>query len=286
MRADGEQGEEDRRRRARLGRCRPDQVGREVQRDGRRKAEHDQQDDEPDAQQVVAKLLGGDDAPAGVRHAAFEAVLDRRPRLALDRGVDGGQRRSFGPPSGRGPGDRLPLQSGGLTGGARPRSDRYRPARARPAGGRSGAGRARLPRRGCPGGRGLLGRRGGRGHATCPCPRRGTSTDSTDGIALSVVLARSTSAGVGSSSPTSMTAVPSPNWRRELVDGPDPDQPARREDPDPVADGLDLGQQVARQHDREATLVDEPAQQLEDLDHADRVDRRRRLVEDQQVGST
>ena len=34
----------------------------------------------------------------------------------------------------------------------------------------------------------------------------------------------------------------------------------------------------------EAALVDEPAQQVEDLDHAERVDRRRRLVEDEQVG--
>ena len=69
----------------------------------------------------------------------------------------------------------------------------------------------------------------------------------------------------------------------QLLDRPDPDEPAGGEDADPVADRLDLAQQVARQHDRQTPLVDELAQQVEDLDHADRVDRRRRLVEDQQV---
>ena len=83
-----------------------------------------------------------------------------------------------------------------------------------------------------------------------------------------------------------MTAVPSPNGGRQLVDRPLPDQPAGGEDPDPVADRLDLGEQVARQHDREATLVDQPPEQVEDLDHAERVDRGRRLVEDQQVRAT
>ena len=80
-------------------------------------------------------------------------------------------------------------------------------------------------------------------------------------------------------------AVPSPNVRRQLVDRPMPDQPAGREDPDPVAHRLDLGQQVAGQQDRDAALVDELAQQLQDLDDADRVDRGGRLVEDEEVGS-
>ena len=81
-----------------------------------------------------------------------------------------------------------------------------------------------------------------------------------------------------------MIARPVTELGGQLVDRPDPDEAARGEDPDPVADRLDLGQQVAREHDRQAALVDQPAQQVEDLDDADRVDRRRRLVEDQQVG--
>ena len=71
--------------------------------------------------------------------------------------------------------------------------------------------------------------------------------------------------------------------RGQLLDRADPDEPAVGEDADPVADRLDLGQEMARQHDRQPALVDQPAQQVEDLDHADRVDRRRRLVEDEQV---
>ena len=47
---------------------------------------------------------------------------------------------------------------------------------------------------------------------------------------------------------------------------------------------LDLVEQVARQEDRHPALADEPAQQVEDLDDAERVDRGRRLVEDQDVG--
>ena len=81
-----------------------------------------------------------------------------------------------------------------------------------------------------------------------------------------------------------MTAVPSPNVRAQLVDRADADEAAGREDADPVADRLDLVEEVAREQDREAALVDEPPQQLEDLDHAERVDRGGRLVEDEQVG--
>ena len=55
-----------------------DLVGRGVQRDDRRQAEHDQQDDEPDAQEVVAELLGRDDAPAAVRHAQLATRLRGR----------------------------------------------------------------------------------------------------------------------------------------------------------------------------------------------------------------
>ena len=69
----------------------------------------------------------------------------------------------------------------------------------------------------------------------------------------------------------------------QLRDGALPDEPPRGEDPDPVAHRLDLGQQVAREHDREAAFVDELAEQVQDLDDAERVDRGGRLVEDEQV---
>ena len=87
-------------RRARLGRRRPDLVGGEVERDRGREAEHDQQDDEPDAQQVVAELLGGDDPPAGVGHAASDAVAlgglaSARPAASTGRAVA----LMLGPPS-------------------------------------------------------------------------------------------------------------------------------------------------------------------------------------------
>ena len=70
----------------------------------------------------------------------------------------------------------------------------------------------------------------------------------------------------------------------ELGDGSEADQPTGGEDADPVAHRLDLGEQVAREEHGHAALADEIAQELEDLDHADRVDRRRRLVQDQDVG--
>ena len=72
----------------------------------------------------------------------------------------------------------------------------------------------------------------------------------------------------------------------QLFDGPDADKASGGEDADPVADALDLGEQVARQQDRQTAFVDEPAEQVEDLEHAERVDRGRRLVEDQQVRAT
>ena len=71
---------------------------------------------------------------------------------------------------------------------------------------------------------------------------------------------------------------------RQPGDGPLPDQPAGGEDADPVAHGLDLGQEVAREQDGQAAVVHERAQEVEDLDHAERVDRGGRLVEDEDVG--
>ncbi len=70
---------------------------------------------------------------------------------------------------------------------------------------------------------------------------------------------------------------------RAVGHGPLPDQPAGREDPDPVADRLDLVEQVAREQDGHVPLRDQLAQQVEDLGHAERVDRGRRLVEDEDV---
>ena len=72
--------------------------------------------------------------------------------------------------------------------------------------------------------------------------------------------------------------------RRQFLDGPLPDEPARGEDADPVAHRLDLREQVARQEDRQAVVTAERLEQLEDLLDADRVDRGRRLVEDEDVG--
>src|SRR3990172_4436098 len=70
----------------------------------------------------------------------------------------------------------------------------------------------------------------------------------------------------------------------ELGHGPDADELAEGEDADAVADGLDLVEEVAREEDRDPPLVDELAEQPEDVLHADGIDRRRRLVEDQDVG--
>ena len=117
-----------------------------------------------------------------------------------------------------------------------------------------------------------------------PLPSGGASTDSTDSIPLQR-RARPLDVGRRRQLESDLDdGGPVTELGRELVDGPDPDEAARREDPDPVADGLDLAQEVAGEHDRQAALVDEPAQQLEDLDDADRVDRGGRLVEDQEVG--
>ena len=85
------------------------------------------------------------------------------------------------------------------------------------------------------------------------------------------------------SNPASTWAVSSPNRVGELVHRPLPDQPAGREDADPVADVLDLVEEVAREEDRHLPLPDERPEQIEDLGDAERVDRGRRLVEDQDV---
>ena len=118
-------------------------------------------------------------------------------------------------------------------------------------------------------------------HARLPGP--GASTDSTSGSARSAVAARSTSAGVGELELDLDDRRAIAELGGQLRDGALPDEPTGGEDPDPVAHRLDLGQQVAREHDREAAFVDELAQQVQDLDDAERVDRGRRLVEDEQV---
>ena len=72
---------------ARLRGERADPVGREVQRDRGGEAEHDQQDDEPDAQEVVPELLGGDDPPARMRDARSARRSRRRRRAAASSGA-------------------------------------------------------------------------------------------------------------------------------------------------------------------------------------------------------
>ena len=78
-----------------------------------------------------------------------------------------------------------------------------------------------------------------------------------------------------------MRAGSSPNRAASSATVPDADELAGGEDADPVADRLDLVEQVAREEDGDAALADERPEQVEDLDDADRVDRRRRLVEDE-----
>ncbi len=204
------------------------------------------------------------------------------PAVAL--GGDG-RGAHWRPPAGRAPGGRLPFQPGGLDRRALDRGavDVVERRHDRPER-RQAEARARPRRRGCPAGRGPRHRPGGRGPATSRCPPAAPRPTRPTRSPRSAVPARSTSAGVGSSSPTSMIAVPSPNWAASSSTVPTPISRPGGEDPDPVADRLDLGQQVAREQDRQPALVDEPAQELEDLDDAERVDRRGRLVEDQQVG--
>ncbi len=72
--------------------------------------------------------------------------------------------------------------------------------------------------------------------------------------------------------------------RGQLLERALADEPARGEDADPVAHRLDLVEQVAGQQDGQAALVGQPPEQVQDLDHAERVDGRGRLVEDEQVG--
>jgi hypothetical protein len=70
----------------------------------------------------------------------------------------------------------------------------------------------------------------------------------------------------------------------QLLQGPLTDESTGGEDADPVAHGLDLVEQVAREQDGQATLMGQAPKQVEHLDHADRVDGGRRLIEDEQVG--
>ncbi len=115
-------------------------------------------------------------------------------------------------------------------------------------------------------------------------PSRGGSTAVTDAIArqdgrgpLDVGRRGQLEFGLDDGAPVAERAG-------QLGHGPDADQAPSREDPDPIADRLDLGQQVARQHDRQAAFADEAPQQGEDLVDAQRVDRGGGFVEDEQVG--
>ena len=67
----------------------------------------------------------------------------------------------------------------------------------------------------------------------------------------------------------------------ELLERPGGDEAARREEPDPVAQRLDLAQDVRREQHGQVALGDEAPEQREQLLDARRIDRDRRLVEDQ-----
>src|SRR5689334_23107631 len=67
----------------------------------------------------------------------------------------------------------------------------------------------------------------------------------------------------------------------ELVEGTGRHEAPGGEEPHPVAQGLDLAQDVRREQDGELALGDEPAKQREELLDARRVDRDRGLVEDE-----
>src|SRR5829696_8548185 len=58
---------------------------------------------------------------------------------------------------------------------------------------------------------------------------------------------------------------------RELLEGPRGDQPARREEPHPVAQALDLAEDVRAEEHGEVSLGDEAAEQGEQLFHAGRI---------------
>ena len=230
-----------------------DPIGGEVERDGGRQAEHDQQDDEPDAQEVVAELLGGDDPPAGVRDALLgrgvgpgcagarraveapcAALMSRLRRRRC-------RRIAFGLESG--PLDRRPLDGGAIDVVER-RDDRPERGQAQAVldrGDEDGLADARLGDR--PGGRGRARARAGSVGALDRLDRRERRAASCRGPLD--VGRRAAARG-------------RPRWRRcrhrtawpAPSTVPTPIEPARGEDPDPVADRLDLAQQVARQHDR------------------------------------
>src|SRR6187401_2987744 len=61
------------------------------------------------------------------------------------------------------------------------------------------------------------------------------------------------------------------------------DEAAMGEDPDPIAQLLDLAEQVARKQHGEAAVTGQGLNEVEELGHAGRVDGRRRLVEDEDL---
>ena len=88
-------------------------------------------------------------------------------------------------------------------------------------------------------------------------------------------------------SPSGAPSIATSSWtawsepRGELLERPGGDEAAGGEEPDPVAQRLDLAQDVRREQDGQVALVDEAPEQREQLLDARRVDRDRRLVEDQ-----
>ena len=109
------------------------------------------------------------------------------------------------------------------------------------------------------------------------------STAATPGTAASTFRARDRSSFASTSSCSSISCLPSPNRCASSAIVPCPISRPAEKIPIRSQTDLDLVQQVARQQDRHTAIADEPAQQVEDLGHAEGVDRRGRLVEDQDV---
>ena len=74
-----------------------------------------------------------------------------------------------------------------------------------------------------------------------------------------------------------------PVRRDDLLDRPDELRPARREDDEVVADPLEVGKDVGREHDRQLALRDRLEHGLHELAARERVERGDRLVEEEQL---
>ena len=224
-----------------------DLVRREVERDRGGQAEHDQHDQEPDAEQVVANSLAAmTRQPAG--ELAELGSLGRLGRSASDARGDGRAHAAVLPPDARRfTTDRLVGEAASLERGA---IDVVERRHDRAEGGQAQAVLDRGDQDGLADAA-LLDRPAGRGAAMRRPRGRRASTDSTSASraapsrrALDVGRRRQLEPDLD------RAPSPSPNWAASSRDGPLPDEPAGGEDPDPVADRLDLGQQVAREQDR------------------------------------